>query len=1068
MTTDLTFFTNQPDAALLDRFKATLRDVQFFDVLVGYFRTSGFYLLADALEGIEEIRILVGLGVDRQTVEIVEASGQQLELAFQSTRQTKDLFADELVDEMDRSADTADTERGVRTFMQWLHSGKLKLKAHPSRQIHAKVYISRFHSHDRDFGRVITGSSNFSYSGLLGNYEFNVELKDAPDVRFALDRFEALWAEAVDISDAYVDAIQQRTWLNDQIPPYELYLKFLYEYFKEDINADQEIDVWLPEGFLDLAYQKQAVTAARKILEAYGGVFLADVVGLGKTFIAALLAQQLPGRKLVICPPVLKEYWQDTLREFGVPARVESMGKLDHILAGDYQRYDIVFVDEAHRFRNEDTQGYEKLHRICWGRKVVLVSATPLNNTIGDVFTQLKLFQAPRRSAIPGVSDLESFFTSRTRWLESFEKGSPEHLAAVKQVAGQVRERVLKHVMVRRTRSEIERFFQEDLSQQGLAFPELADPQRIVYRFDAATEAAFDATIRRLRGFSYARYTPLLYLQAGVSQLEEQSQRNVGAFMKGLLVKRLESSFFAFQRTLARFIQSYQRFIAMLAGGAVYISKAVDIYALLEQENEEELLRLVETGEVRQYPAAAFRPELEDDLRRDLALLQEIEGLWQGIQRDPKLEQFVRELRHDPVLKGQRIIVFTESSETGSYLYEQLETAFPGKVLFYWSQGATYDGAAMSGPAARDLIRQNYDPQATPQRNNLNILVTTDTLAEGVNLHRANVVVNYDLPWNPTRVLQRVGRVNRVGTAFDQVFIYNFFPTAQSDEHLGLEGNIKAKIQAFHDILGEDARYLTEEEVISQHELFGDRLYQALSRKESYLGEEEARSELEYLQAIRQVRDQAPQTFERIKRLPKKARSGRAVFAPPVADDSTAGDYLVSFFRRGRLKKFYTCAGDQPVELTFLDAAERLRCTPETPRLAIPAGYFDLLARNKAVFAEATEPEAEATPRAGGGQSNVRWVVSYLKAIRRAPTLTDDDERHLQAVLDAFEAGVVPSPLSQRLKRALEREANPLRAVAILRSTMPASLVDGTQGAPADAQPVEVILSEYQEVQLLP
>ena len=536
--------------------------------------------------------------------------------------------------------------------------------------------------------------------------------------------------------------------------------------------------------------------------------------------------------------------------------------------------------------------------------------------------------------------------------------------------------------------------------------------------------------------------------------------------MKGLLVKRLESSFFAFQRTLARFIQSYQRFIAMLAGGAVYISKAVDIYALLEQENEEELLRLVETGEVRQYPAAAFRPELEDDLRRDLALLQEIEGLWQGIQRDPKLEQFVRELRHDPVLKGQRIIVFTESSETGSYLYEQLETAFPGKVLFYWSQGATYDGAAMSGPAARDLIRQNYDPQATPQRNNLNILVTTDTLAEGVNLHRANVVVNYDLPWNPTRVLQRVGRVNRVGTAFDQVFIYNFFPTAQSDEHLGLEGNIKAKIQAFHDILGEDARYLTEEEVVSQHELFGDRLIEALNRKESYLGEEEARSELEYLQAIRQVRDQAPQTFERIKRLPKKARSGRAVAAAP---DDAAGDRLVSFFRRGRLKKFYTCGGDAPAELTFLDAAELLRCEPDTPRLEIPAGYYELLARNKSAFAEATEPEAEQTARAGGGQSNVRWVVSYLKAIRRRPELTDDDERLVQAALDAFDAGIVPSPLSQRLKRSLERETNPLRAVGILRSTLPASLLDGPQAAGVGAaQPVEVILSEYEEVQLLP
>ncbi len=239
MTTDLTFFTNEPDAALLDRFKATLRGVQFFDVLVGYFRTSGFHLLADALAGIEQIRILVGLGVDRQALEIVEASGQQLELAFQSARQTKDLFAGEVVDEMERSAYTYDTERGVRTFVQWLQDGKLKLKAHPSHQIHAKVYISRFPSHDRDFGRVITGSSNFSYSGLLGNHEFNVELKNAADVRYALAKFEALWAEAVDISDAYVDTIQRRTWLNDQIPPYDLYLKFLYEYFKEDINADQ-------------------------------------------------------------------------------------------------------------------------------------------------------------------------------------------------------------------------------------------------------------------------------------------------------------------------------------------------------------------------------------------------------------------------------------------------------------------------------------------------------------------------------------------------------------------------------------------------------------------------------------------------------------------------------------------------------------------------------------------------------------------------------------------------------------------------------------------------------------
>ena len=817
--------------------------------------------------------------------------------------------------------------------------------------------------------------------------------------------------------------------------------------------------MYLPEGFLELAYQKQAVTAARKILEAYNGVFLADVVGLGKTFIAAMLAQQLPGRKLVICPPVLKDYWQETLREFGVIARVESMGKLDRILETDYQRYDYIFVDEAHRFRNEGTQGYEKLHRICWGRKVILVSATPLNNTINDVFTQLKLFQAPRRSTIPGVSDLESFFSSRMRWLDSFEKGSPEYLAAVKMVAGEVRERVLKHVMVRRTRREIVRFFAEDMSKQGLAFPELADPKRIVYQFDGATNAAFTATIEKLRTFSYSRYTPLLYLRAGVSQLEEQSQRNVGGFMKGLLVKRLESSFFAFKRTLRRFIQSYERFIAMLGSGAVYISKTVNVYDLLDSDDEDALLRLVEEGQVRKYAAGDFKSEFGYWLDLDLQLLREIEALWADIDRDPKLEQFIRDLKGDSLLKGQRIIVFTESSETGGYLYDRLNQAFPGKALFYWSQGGRYAGNTISRPLARDLIRQNYDPQYAPQKNDLRILITTDTLAEGVNLHRSNVVVNYDLPWNPTRVLQRVGRVNRVGTAFDQVHIFNFFPTAQSDEHLGLEDNIKAKIQAFHDILGEDARYLTEEEEISQHELFGDRLYNSLNRRESYLGEEEARTELEYLQAIRRIRDEEPQTFERIKRLPKKARSGRAVSAPP---EGATGDSLISFFRRGRLKKFYACAGDGPVELIFLDAADRLRCQPDTPRQAIPAGYYDLLDHNKTVFAEATAPEVEEAPRIGGGQSNARWVVTYLKAIRKLPALTDDDEDFIQAALDAFEAGIVPSPISKRLRNALERESNPLRAVGILRNNLPANLVDSTQAAaPGNVQPVEVILSEY-------
>src|SRR5690606_4032125 len=158
------------------------------------------------------------------------------------------------------------------------------------------------------------------------------------------------------------------------------------------------------------------------------GVFLSDVVGLGKTYISALLAQQLPGRKLIICPPVLQDYWRETFFEFNIGGTVvESMGKLDHIIASGHERFDYVFVDEAHRFRNEGTQGYEKLHQICWGKKVILVSATPLNNTISDIHAQIKLFQAPKKSTIPGVANLDRFFSRLQGQVAREEKGTPEY-----------------------------------------------------------------------------------------------------------------------------------------------------------------------------------------------------------------------------------------------------------------------------------------------------------------------------------------------------------------------------------------------------------------------------------------------------------------------------------------------------------------------------------------------------------------------------------------------------------------------------------------------------------------
>ncbi|NKQ34686.1 MAG: DEAD/DEAH box helicase [Chloroflexi bacterium] len=1083
MTNDLTFFTNKPGAALQDRFAATLAHVQYFDVLVGYFRTSGFHLLAEALADVEKIRILVGLSVDRQAFEIIDTfqtEARQLELGLLTAKQTKDVFADHVADELAHSPDSYETETGVRQFIAWLQSGKLKIKAHPSQNIHAKVYIQRFSAGFMDYGRVITGSSNFSFSGLKGQYEFNVELKESHDVKYALGKFEELWAEAVDLSAQYIATVNQRTWLNDQIQPYELYLKFLYEYFKEEINADEDFDPYLPDGFMDLAYQRQAVVSAKRILDSYNGVFLADVVGLGKTFIAALLAQQLDkGSILIICPPVLKEYWEETFRDFRVPAVVESLGKLHHIIERGHAKYRYVIIDEAHRFRNEKTQQYEKLHQICWGKKVILVSATPLNNRIDDIYAQLKLFQSPKNSLIPGVKNLDAFFRGLKKRLAQYkDKSDPDYIREVKEVAREVRVKILNQVMVRRTRSEIVKYYAEDMNNRGLFFPEIADPQRITYRFDPATEIAFTKTIELLKSFHYARYMPRLFLKEQLSAFEAQSQRNVGGFMKGLLVKRLESSFYAFRKTLERFIISYDRFIQMLDEGTVYISKTVDVYDLMERDDEAEMERLLDEGELDIFTAEDFAPGFRQALLADRALLEQVQALWQQVERDPKREEFGRQLRENPLLQDQKLIVFTESAETAAYLYEELNGVFPGEVMYFTSGGGKYNGERLYKEMGRYLIEANYDPRAAKQADSVRILITTDVLAEGINLHRSHIVINYDLPWNPTRVLQRVGRVNRVGTSHPQIDIFNFFPTSQSDEHLGLEGNIIAKIQAFHDMLGEDARYLSEDEEVTQHDLRGQVLYRTLTSKETYSGAEaeEGESDLAYLQVIRRVRDEDPALFARLKRLPRKARSGWELTrlvqssSPRLVQSSrlnqSTGQQLVTFFRLGRLKKFFVAVGDGAEEVDFFTAVDLMQCEPDTKRQTILPLYYELLAENKAAFAAALTEEQAPRP-VGGGHTNTTRVLRTIRAAQKDNRkMTDEDEAYLRAARRAFADGRIPSAASKRIMQKVKKMGSKLngrRILAILRAELNDNILftPAAGETPSGKGQKEIVLSAY-------
>ena len=1069
--TDLTFFTNEEGHSLLSRFKSTLKDTQLFDVLVGYFRASGFYQLYDALEPVEKIRILVGLSIDRDSYDAMQYHQQNGIIDFESHQRTKKKYQENLKEEIENTAENDNRlEIGIRKFIEFLKADcqdpemdnayngngkKLEIRAYPSKNIHAKVYIGKFKPEDRDYGFVITGSSNFSESGFVANREFNVELRSKRDVLFAEDQFNALWKESVDISDDFVDTIQNKTWLNDQILPYELYLKLIYEYLEEDINLANEFEPFLPEGFMKLKYQNQAAIQAKKILETYNGVFLADVVGLGKTFITALLLQQLQGRTLVVCPPVLKDYWKDSLFDFGIRSfEVESLGKLEHIIKKGLERYDYIVVDEAHRFRNENTQSYADLLDICRGKKIILVTATPLNNTVDDIFAQLKLFQAPKNSTIPGIPNLEKYFSGFRTKLAKLEKTDPEYKKLIKEVSDDIRNSILRYVMVRRTRTDVMNYFKKDMEMQGLTFPDMDNPQKIVYEYKGELETIFNKTINKLQEFTYARYTPLLYYIGNktLSEFERQQQRNVGGFMKGILVKRLESSFHAFRQSVDRFIASYEKFIQMYQGGTVYISKKVDVYDLIESDSIERLEAFVEDEKAQKYDSKDFRKEFIDKLVFDLEILREVKNLWANVNSDPKLEQFIRDLTTIPALKKNKLVIFTESKETGDYLYEALLNEFPEKVMFYSSTGGRHtDKKTLSNHTiSRDIITANFDPKHKEKRDNIKILIATDVLAEGINLHRSNVLINYDLPWNPTRVLQRAGRVNRLGSTFPKVYIFNFFPTTQSDEHLGLEVNITNKIQMFHDILGEDAKYLSDGEVFGSQELFN-----TLNNKTAYTGEEgDGDSELKYLEMIRKIRDEQPELFEKIKNLPKKARSG-------FQKSTITSDQLVTFFRIGKLKKFYINKGGESKEITFFDTVKELECKPDTKRAQIPNEYYHLLQTNKTRFELDTTVGDEPT-KAGGGRSNAKYIETRLKdkSFKNFKGFTDSNDEFLNGVKDMLTQGTIAKKTAQLIKNELEKTTDPLQILHILEKHIRFVAIEGVRNA-NKFQKREVILSGY-------
>jgi superfamily II DNA or RNA helicase len=1063
MTTDLTFITNEKGKHLKERFEVLIKDSKLFDCLVGYFYTSGFHAIYNSLENTEKIRILIGISTNKQIHDLLNTAKQEQQQSLQFSHAEAKKEIEGLIEkEMEESEDNRNVEQGIIKFIEWIQSKKLEIRAYPSQNIHAKLYIISFNEGDRDVGRVITGSSNLTQAGLIDNLEFNVELKNSADHEFARKKFEELWKDSVDVSEKYIQTIEDKTWHNQNITPHQLYLKLLYEYFKDELSQSDEIFAkYLPVEFKRLEYQEQAVLNAKKILEEYGGVFVSDVVGLGKTYIATLLAGQIDGRTLVIAPPMLLEKdnpgsWRNAFSDFRIHADFESIGKLDDILDSGTEKYRNIIIDEAHRFRTETNITYEKLAEICRGKKIILVTATPYNNSPKDILSQIKLFQKSKKSTIPNLPDLEAFFNGLDRRLKNLDRqrDHAQYIQTVKDNAREIREKVLKYLMVRRTRTEISKYFSSDLKKQNLKFPDVENPEPLFYELDETEDGVFTKTIELIsKRFKYARYMPMLYYTGKVDQLEEQSQKNMGKFMKILLVKRLESSFFAFKNSVDRFIYSYEMFINEFEKGNVYVSKkhTNKIFELLENDDDAAIQKLIDEEKAVKYRSEVFRADDEknflNDLKSDLEILRQIKILWQKVNRDPKLIKFIQQLAQNKILKENKLIIFTESKETAEYLAKNINVKFPDSALCY---------TGGSGESIRDVVIKNFDDKARHPENDYRILVSTEVLSEGVNLHRSNVVINYDIPWNPTRMMQRVGRINRLDTKYDKIYTFNFFPSQQGNDEIKLRESAEAKINAFLTLLGGDAALLTEGEPVGSHELFN-----RLVSKKTLTGEDEnEESELKYLQVIKDLRDKEPDLFEVIKRLPKKARTAKI--------DQEHKESLITYFRRGKLQKFFAATEKgEAQELDFLSAAGIIECGIDEKKQKLPEIFYDMLDKNKEAFIFATTEEIMELQSKRGRDSAIQ-ILGILKAtLKNTKQFTDDQELYIKRVLSQLKEGGLPKQTMKETLAALNKLkaelSNPFKVLAMLQMHIPDRLLEAhyAEQNPQVSGKREVILSMY-------
>ncbi|KEY19298.1 helicase-related protein [Kaistella antarctica] len=1069
------FFTNVDHNTLFNKFKGVFdnnKDIEYFDALVGYFRSSGYFKIRPLLNDVPNIRILVGINVDH-----ILSKFQSKGLLFQEDAdQTLKEFLSDIKKDIQEANYFADVENGILQFIEDICNKKIEVRAHPSKKLHAKIYIFKPENwSEHKTGSVITGSSNLTDAGLGGsgekdfNYEFNVKLQDFDDVKFASDEFESLWLEGISILPYDIQKVKEETYLNDDFTPFEIYIKFLIEYFGKSVEFDPNSITDLPEGFKRLSYQIDAVNQGFQLLEQHNGFFLSDVVGLGKTVVGTLIAKKFfysngfpthISNILIIVPPALKNNWVETLDKFGLQNyRIITNGSLHKIT--NPTKYDLIIVDEAHKFRNDTADAYNELQKICKAttnrrlkdgsfakKKVMLISATPLNNRPADIANQIYLFQDSKDSTLE-VSNLQHFFRLRIDQYDRLKQETDVKKVqdGVKLIYEDIREKVIKPLTIRRTRTDlkIHDLYSEDLQKQGIAFPDIEKPRKIFYQLDEDLDQLYDHTMRLLshpeEGIKYYRYQAIRYLRE--PQRSKYKNADVASFalaklMRTMLVKRIDSSFYAFKKSLQRFTDATEMMLQMFENGRIYIAPNQNVNEYMMEGKEEELIAKLTNLQFTDPTITIctpedFDPEFLRGLQKDFSLMKPLNDKWQKVNEDPKFDEFLLRIKTELMSKeinhSKKLVIFSEAKDTTNHLKAKLDEAGIEGVLEVTSENRN---------KVDHIVKENFDANipTSQYKSDYNIIIATEVLAEGINLHRSNVIVNYDTPWNSTRLMQRIGRVNRIGSVAPKVYIYNFYPTAKVNDDIELEKKAIMKLQAFHSALGEDSEIYSPDEETQSFGLFEKDV------------DEQKDERLAFLMELRKFKSESPEEFRRIKNIPVRARVGRN---RKILDNTT-----LCFMRNHRRDAFYWIKANNKIEeLSFVETAHEFKTDPPEKAIPLPDFHHEQVQIAHQDFEEKVMADISTNQTVDATQGpNEKRAKHYLGGFLSIPFLTEDEKIKIRTAQKAISMGKFQN---------LQREINKLKRDTTKIRMKPVELVDALFII-INAYPLETILQEEETV----